>query len=853
MKTLSLDGTWQLAFFPEGAHRVASPDELKALDIDSIEAEVPGNVELDLVRAGYLPDPFVGKNILELADCEHCEWWYRRVFGTPEAALGRQAVLRFEGLDCFATVWLNGEPVGRAANMLVPHELDVTDALLPAGKENELVVRIGSATHAAARAEYDPNVHALPFNFESLRVRKAAHMFGWDIAPRAVSAGIWRPVKLQFFGALSLAEPYYFTRRADERQAALGVNWQLRVVGGADWRGCELRFVGSCGECRFEHVVPCRFAAGATEIAIENPRLWWPKGYGEPALYEVTCQLIRDGQVLDERTDRIGLRILELLRTDTTTRQQPGEFLFKVNGTPILAKGSNWVPADAFHSRDAERIPKILALFDDLGCNMLRCWGGGVYEDHPFYDFCDAHGILVWQDFAMACARYPQDEAFLATMREEAESVVRKLRNHPSIALWAGDNECDEASLWSGRLDPNANRITREVLPQVVRRCDPWRPYLPSSPYMAPAVFASGDHSLMPEQHLWGPRDYYKSRYYTETTAHFVSEIGYHGCPCIESLKEFLVGDSPSPSTGREGVGVTATAPSPSPREQGEAHAPSLPAEREGVGSREAASGAERPPCSGVPHPDPLPRGEGTAAPPGAAPHGWPLWPWRDNELWRIHAADTWPQPGPYAYRIELMAKQIREAFGMEPDNLEDFVLASQICQAEAKKFFVEMVRLKKWRMTGVLWWNVMDCWPQFSDAIVDYYFRRKLAYLYLQRVQRPACIMMAEPENWACRVVLGNDSRQPVRGTFTIRDADTDEVLLEGEAEAGPNENRPLGSVPASRGHHRLFLIEWELNGGKGFNHYLLGTPPFDFGTYKRWLPRLVPVAPEALICGGL
>jgi len=773
VKTLSLDGIWQLTYFPEGDHDIHGGADLDRLKDCTIEAQVPGNVELDLVRAGRLAEPFVGANILRLAAYEHYEWWYRREFVTPESEPGHRPVLQFEGVDCFAGIILNGKTLGHIENMLIPKVFDVTGTLRPPGERNELVICIQPAVRTAAQVPPDPNTHALPANFESLCVRKAAHMYGWDIAPRAVSAGIWRSVKLQFHGPITLGDPYYSTRQADERRALLAVHWHLRFLPGeTDWRGCELRFTGSCGESRFEHVVPCRFAAGATESAIESPRLWWPKGYGEPNLYEVTCQLVHDGKVLDERTDRVGLRTLELIRTDTTTRERPGEFLFKVNGTPILVKGSNWVPADAFHSRDAERVPKILALFDDLGCNMLRCWGGGVYEDQPFYDFCDAHGILVWQDFCMACARYPQDEAFLAVMREEAESVVRKLRNHPCIALWAGDNECDEASLWSGRLDPNANRITREVLPQVVRRCDPWRPYLPSSPYMAPEVFASGDHSLMPEDHLWGPRDYYKSRYYTETTAHFISEIGYHGCPSIESLKQFLSPDK--------------------------------------------------------------------------------LWPWQGNDEWRIHAADTWPQPGPYAYRIELMAKQIRELFGVEPKNLEDFVLASQISQAEAKKFFVEMVRLRKWRMTGVLWWNVMDCWPQFSDAIVDYYFRRKLAYLYLKRVQQPACIMVGEPENWHCRVVLGNDGRQAVSGRFAIRDADSDAVLLDGAAEAGPNENRALGAVPVSRGHQRLFLIEWELNGEKGHNHYLLGAPPFDLSRYKAWLPRLVPFAVTDLVQRG-
>ena len=212
--------------------------------------------------------------------------------------------------------------------------------------------------------------------------------------------------------------------------------------------------------------------------------------------------------------------------------EKPGQFMFKVNGVPILVKGSNWVPADAFHSRDAGRYEKILALFVDLKCNFLRSWGGNVYEDDAFFNICDRNGIMVWQDFAMADAVYPITDDFLDLIRQEAVSVVSKLRNHPSLALWAGDNEVDGAYLFHG-LDPAHNKINREVLPQVVFRCDPYRPYLPSSPYISPEVAATGNHQLMPEEHLWGPRDYFKSTYYTEHTAQFVSEIGYHGCPAF--------------------------------------------------------------------------------------------------------------------------------------------------------------------------------------------------------------------------------------------------------------------------------------------------------------------------------
>ncbi len=205
---------------------------------------------------------------------------------------------------------------------------------------------------------------------------------------------------------------------------------------------------------------------------------------------------------------------MRLERTEVTTRDRPGDFLFEVNGCPVFCKGSNWVPVDAFHSRDEQRYADIIDLLSDTNCNMIRCWGGNVYEDHAFFDLCDRNGIMVWQDFAMACAAYPQDKAFCDKIEAEAEAVVRKLRQHASLVLWSGDNECDQIALGQG-LDPWQNRITRKVLPQAVYRCDPYRPYLPSSPYMAREVVEAKDTSLMPEQHLWGPRNYYKSPFYS--------------------------------------------------------------------------------------------------------------------------------------------------------------------------------------------------------------------------------------------------------------------------------------------------------------------------------------------------
>jgi beta-mannosidase len=362
---------------------------------------------------------------------------------------------------------------------------------------------------------------------------------------------------------------------------------------------------------------------------------------------------------------------------------------------------------------------------------------------------------MVWQDFAMACAIYPQTPEFLEVMRQEAISVVRKLRNHPSLALWSGDNEVDMFYQISG-LDPAHNKITREVLPQVIAQCDPYRPYLPSSPYMSPEVIATGNLKLMPEEHLWGPRDYFKSRFYTEHAAHFVSEAGYDGCPGLSSLKRFL----------------------------DDKH----------------------------------------------------LWPWQNNPWWALHSTDMTFDP----YENHVLANEEKELFGVTPDKLEDFILSTQITEAEATKFFVEMTRLNKWRSTGLIWWNVMDGWPQLNDSVVDYYFNKKLAYYYIRRVQQPVCVMVDEPKEWHSRVVVGNDSREDAAGHYRIWDADSGETLLEGDYQTKANENLDLGTIPVFHSGKRLFLMEWTANGKKYANHFLQGFPPFSLDQYKSWLSKI-------------
>lgn len=753
MERYCLDGLWSLTYFPQGAHPAARPSELTG-ELPTIPAQVPGNVELDLCRAGVLPeDLFFGENIRLLRAYEGHEWWYRRAFTLPNLAPGQRLLLRLEGVDCLAEYFLNDQPIGRSDNMLIPHKLELPASLLLPG-ENQLAVRLRSPLREALAQDYPPTLLLGGDRMitECLFVRKAAHSYGWDIMPRALSAGLWRSVSLEVQDPARIEQVYIATRAADENHAELAVTYQLALP--YDMLGrAVLTLSGRCGDSRFEAAERLRFAAGALDVSVPRPALWWPAGYGGQPLYEVTAALTLDGRELDRRSWRVGIRTLELDRTESNL-EQGGRFQFRVNGVDIQVRGSNWVPADVFHSRDAARYEAMLDLFSDLQCNMVRCWGGNVYEDDAFFDSCDRRGLLVWQDFAMACALPPQSDAFAAVLEAEATAIVRKLRNHPSLALWAGDNEVDQFMAWRG-LDPAANRITRQVLPRVTALQDPYRPYLPSSPYISPEARAAGAPA-MPENHLWGPRDYFKSPFYTDRCAHFVSEIGYHGCPNVSTIRRFI---------------------------------------------------------------DPE--------------HLWPCLP---NPQWRLHATDDFDTRA----RIELMADQVGELFGRAPDNLEDFALASQISQAEAKKFFIETSRRLKPRRTGILWWNVIDGWPQFSDAVVDHDFGRKLAYYYIRRAQQPLCLFCSEPEDWHITLLAGNDSRDSRTGTYTVTDADSGQELLAGAFALSPGENRALGRIRVCQSDHRLLLIRWESGGAAGGNHYLLGHPPFDLETYRRHLTAI-------------
>ena len=491
-----LCGTWDLTLIPneEVVSRSIAPvtvSELEALGALTIPAKVPGNFELDLYAAGLAPDPYYSQNPWAYRQYENRHLWYSTEFESDVDA-DKDTFLVFEGLDTVCEIYVNGKLLGKTENMLIEHEI-CAEGFVKKGR-NEIVVHITPAMIYARGVELKPMNRGQYYNFASLPLRKAPYMYGWDIMPRFVSGGIWKPVKLVQKPAERIEQFYSFTTKIDpeKNNATISCFYEIKTDKD-DLSELCLDIEGVCGASVFRLSKDVWHTYESVRVMIDSPRLWFPRNAGEQNMYDVTVRLTRNGVLCDERKVRFGIRMTELVRTSTTDRDGNGEFVIKVNGKKIFCMGTNWVPLDAFPSRHKEHLAPALEMMDELGCNIVRCWGGNAYECDEFYDFCDEKGILVWQDFSMGCGVYLQTPEFAKQVYEEAISVIKRLRLHPSIVLWAGDNENDLSYNWGGfKRDPNFNRLTREVLPGAVREYDVVRPFLPSSPYVDPEAYASG-------------------------------------------------------------------------------------------------------------------------------------------------------------------------------------------------------------------------------------------------------------------------------------------------------------------------------------------------------------------------
>lgn len=495
-------------------------------------ATVPGDVHLDCLRDGIIPDPFVGTNMDRCIWMEDKDWWYRLDFAAPERRTDQRVILQFDGLDTFATVFLNGKAIGGHRNMFTPLRIDITAALTCA--VNRLAVCL-SSPRIASRLQESATVAGQP-PMDRLFTRKAQACYGWDIAPRLVTCGIWRPVSLLLVDALEITGVGLRTLRATENVAEVEISVDVLRHGAASAPPTLNLRLG-------DQAVSVRCPAESTNATVvhtftlTSPRLWWPHNHGTPSLYDYAVELKSGEHTLDAATGRCGIRTVQLVQEPLA--EGGTSFCFMVNGKKIFLKGMNWTPPDAIYARvDDARYSALLSAAVQANINALRVWGGGIYEHDSFYEMCDEFGLLVWQDFMFACGCYPQDDEFLGEVRKEAECVVGRLRSHPCLLTWCGDNENDWLSPWYGLPNYRANRLSKELLPAVVRELSPDIPYVPSSPFSLRLADQNSDQEG--DVHLWAHGQSFASDFYLARHPRMVTEIGHIALPSIETIHAFV-------------------------------------------------------------------------------------------------------------------------------------------------------------------------------------------------------------------------------------------------------------------------------------------------------------------------
>lgn len=528
----SLNGTWHLAAVGPGGDTWAVVD-----DPYPIPASVPGEVHPALQQVGLIPDPFYGMNHEQVQWVEEKDWWYRRVFQLPDGFMRQQTFLEFDGLDTYATVALDGEVIGEAHNMFAPVRFDVTGKLQER-QDHFLDVRFASAARVAA--QMDLQRYTVHHSRDRIGIRKYQAAFGWDWLPRFVGAGIWRSVRVVSYDQLAIRD---LAVRCDihGEEAVVTLDFRLENPLGfpVDAR-IVARIDGPGGALRHEETVqvPPPGSTVSFPVTVHQPALWWPNGYGEHPCYTATVEVYTGETLLDRVSERFGIRSVALQLRDE--HNQP-TFRFKINGQPIFAKGTNWVPADAFPSRiTPERYRDYLLRLQESGANMVRVWGGGIYESPTFYEVCDELGLMVWQDFMFSFAQYPEWPSFTDNVLHEAHAVVKELRNHPSLVLWCGNNECEMDSaadaVWPSK------PLFHEVIPNTLRELDPTRPYWPSCPYGGEVAHSGdeGDYHGEPwfKAIQFGVEQW--ESYFSKDSGLFMSEFPTQAPPEAVSLRRFI-------------------------------------------------------------------------------------------------------------------------------------------------------------------------------------------------------------------------------------------------------------------------------------------------------------------------
>ena len=532
-------------------------------NIDSVwlEASVPGDVHTDLLKNGLIEDPFYRLNEHDLQWIDKTDWEYKTEFDLSQKDLNSHSLaLEFQGIDTYSSIYLNDSLIGTTDNMFIGKTVDIKN-FAKLGK-NKLYIKLFSPINKGVKLHDSLGYDISSFNGNDLAeigkvegnkrvsvfTRKAPYHFGWDWGPRLVTSGIWQPINIKTWNYFNIEDLYI-------RQISLNENASLVAE-------IELESYLEIDEIISEIYVDNQKVStdliyinkGANKIeipfTIKDYELWWPNGMGNQNMYDVKVKLQSNNNFVTS-SKRVGLREINLV---TSQDSVGNNFYFEVNKKPVFMKGVNYIPQDIFLNRVSDdKYEELLESAVDANMNMIRVWGGGIYENEIFYNLCDEKGLLVWQDFMFACAMYPGDEDFLKSVEQEAKYNVKRLRGHPSIALWCGNNEVRSAwKNWGWEKDVMENQspeiasviskayddVFHKILPEVVNNLDTSTAYWPSSPG---STFSGGTESYTSgDAHYWGVwwgKEDFES--YNQKVPRFMSEFGFQSFPEFSSVDKY--------------------------------------------------------------------------------------------------------------------------------------------------------------------------------------------------------------------------------------------------------------------------------------------------------------------------
>jgi beta-mannosidase len=684
-----------------------------------IPANVPGSVYLDLQEANLIPDPFVDADKVKWV--EEKDWTYSTIFDVDERDLSMEKIiLRFDGLDTFTEIYLNGCLVGKTENMFMPYEFNVKELVKPGA--NVLCVKIVSTSRTLSQLEQTFGKLKSYYRSDRLWGRKASCFSGWSWCPKMLAGGITKPVKLVLLNHSRILDVCTKTETIADKFATVkneieieSIRDQLAVL--------RWSINGENKQVQFGDL-PIELKKGNNliefRVVVPNPEFWWPNGYGEQNLYRLNLKLESvSGESVEAVERTFGISTVQLIQEPKGDKKS---FYFLINGVPIFIKGANWILPDVFLSRiSRDKYKELLFLAKEANLNLLRVPGVGIYENDDFYDLCDKFGILIWQDFMFGCGEYPENKEFLGLVGQEIKTVVKGLRNHPSILLWCGGNECEHFRDQNGRLKGDA--IYYEIIPKILTNLDGTRPYWQNSPLSEKNInkrfrdvaskWRFDIRAFRYIQHFWDRltnfianrqdgdthiwdvwmwfRDYPA---YAKHFAPFITEFGWQALPSHSTFQKFC-------------------------------------------DKKQVCFFDDTP---------------------------------------RLHNSKS---RGKYHWYFWT------KHFLRPPKDVKELIMASQLLQAEALKFAIENWRRQKFDIGGVIFWQWNDCWPATSYSVVDYYLHEKLAYHAIKKSYAPILLAPVKQKDrvviWGVNdtlksitgnlkiVILGQNGEERLFGEFPV------------------------------------------------------------------------------------